>query len=439
MNVTTETRDNRQVLLTIEVPQDRVDAALAQAARRLAQKYKIPGFRPGKAPREVVERMVGKQALLEEALDDLGSKVYKEALEQENIEPFGMGEMENFTLDPMVLKMLVPLAPFVELGDYKVIRVPYVAPTVDEHAIEHQLDHIRENNAIIEPVGDDVAAEATMIATVDIEGTVDGEVFIDQQNNVTINLFTELDPDEEMLDFATPIIGMKPGEAKVFSLAVPATERYGEFGGRMAEFNVQLHGLQKRELPALDDALAQTVGDYETMDALRAAISGEMQQAAEAQAREKYSDECLTALVNQARIEFPPQLITEEVNEMYQRTGRRMTSQKMTMDDYLEAVGKTEEEYREELRPTGEIRVRRGLALNELVKQEQVTVDEAEVEQRIDQMAAVYGPQAAEARKAFAQGRDTVRLEMLTHKAMDRLIAICKGAAGQPAEEPAAA
>ena len=135
MNVTTEPRDNRQLLLTIEVPPERVDAALAQAARRLSQKYKIPGFRPGKAPRDVVERMVGKQALLEEVVDDLGPKVYKEALDTHNIEPYGIGVMEDFSLEPMVFKMVVPLAPIVELGDYRSLRVPYLAPTVDEHEV----------------------------------------------------------------------------------------------------------------------------------------------------------------------------------------------------------------------------------------------------------------------------------------------------------------
>ena len=113
--------------------------------------------------------MVGKQALLEEVVDDLGPKVYKEALDAQNIEPYGVGEMEDFTLDPMVFKMLVPLSPLVELGDYRSLRVPYLEPTVDEHEVEHQLEHIQENNAIIEPLGDDVIAESGMIATVAVE------------------------------------------------------------------------------------------------------------------------------------------------------------------------------------------------------------------------------------------------------------------------------
>ena len=441
MNVTTEPRDNRQLLLTIEVPQERVDAALAQAARRLSQKYKIPGFRPGKAPRDVVERMVGKQALLEEVVDDLGPKVYKEALDTHNIEPYGMGEMEDFSLEPMVFKMVVPLAPMVELGDYKSLRVPYIAPAVDEHEVEHQLEHIRDNNAIVEPVRDDAVAEANMIATVDIEGTVDGESFISKQENATINLYPPLDRDEEMLDFSAPIIGMKPGENKTFTLPVPDTERYEQFRGKTAEFQVHLHRLQKRELPALDDALAQTVGDYETLDALKDEIRSELLTAAKRQTEDQYGDECISALVKQATIEFAPQMIKSEVEELVERTERRIKQQKMTMQDYLEALGKTDEQYREELKPTAEIRLKRGLALSELVKRENLSVSDEEVEQQIDRMAAVYGPQSKEARQALAQpqNRDGIKIDLMTQAGMKRLVAICKGEADQPTEEPAAA
>jgi trigger factor len=435
VNVTTEPRDNRQLLLTIEVPQERVDAALAQAARRLSQKYKIPGFRPGKAPRDVVERMVGKQALLEEVVDDLGPKVYKEALDAHKIEPYGMGEMEDFSLEPMVFKMVVPLAPIVELGDYTSLRVPYIEPTIDEHELEHQLEHIRENNAIVEPVSDEAAAEANMIAMVNIEGTVDGAPFISKQENVTINLYPPLDRDEEMLDFSEPIIGMKPGEDKTFTLLVPDTERYAEFRGKTADFNVHLHSLQKRELPALDDALAQTVGDYETLDALKDEIRAELMSTAQRQAEDRYGDECMSALVKQATIEFAPQMIKAEVDELIERTERRIKQQKMTMPDYLEALGKTEEQYREELKPTAEIRLKRGLALNEIIKVENLSVGDEEVEQQIDRMAAVYGPQAQEARKALAQpgNREGLKLELLTQAAMKRLMAICRSEGDQPA------
>lgn len=431
MNVTTEPRDNRQLLLTIEVPPERVDAALAQAARRLAQKYKIPGFRPGKAPRDVVERMVGKQALLEEVVDELGPKVYKEALDAHNIEPYGMGEMEDFTLEPMVFKMIVPLAPVIELGDYKSLRVPHIEPAADEHDVEHQLEHIRDNNAIIEPAGEDAAAETNMIATVDIEGTVEGEPFITKQSSVQISLFPPLDRDEEMLDFSESLLGLKAGEDKTFTLQVPNTERYGEFAGKPAEFQVHLISLQKRELPALDDSLAQTVGDYETLDALKNEIRGELLEAAKRQTDDKYSDECVDALVKQATVEFAPQMTKAEIDELVERTERRLKEQKVTMATYLETLGKTEEQYREELKPTAEVRLRRGLALTEFTKQENISISDEEVEQQIDRLAASYGPQSKEARQALSKdsARDAIKIDLVTQAGLKRLMAICKGEA----------
>ena len=435
MNVTTEPRDNRQLALTIEVEPERVEKALAQAARRLAQKYKVPGFRPGKAPRAVVERMLGKQALYEEVIDQLGPVVYKEALEQHNIDPFGPGEMEDFTMEPMVFKMLVPLAPVVDLGDYRSIRLPYIEPTVDEHDIEHQLEHMQENQAIIEPVGD-VPAEVNMIAKVDIEGTVEGESFISKQSGVTINLYPPLDRDEEMLDFSAPIIGMKPGEDKTFSLVVPDSDRYGEFRGKTSDFNVHLIELQKRELPALDDALAQTVGDYETLDALKDVIRAEVRTNLVREADHKYSDQVIDAMVKGATIEYPPQMLTSEVDALIERTEKRMKDQNMTLEEYLKALGKTDEEYREELKPTAEIRLKRGLVLNELIRAEGLSVADEDVVQRIIEMAQMYGERADEARKAFLsdENRQSIMLDLLSSAGLARAVAIAKGQAPDKAE-----
>jgi trigger factor len=441
VNVTTEPRDNRQMALTIEVEPERVEKALAQAARRLAQKYKVPGFRPGKAPRAVVERMLGKQALYEEVVDDLGPVVYKEALEQHNIDPFGPGEMEDFTVEPMVFKMLVPLAPIVDLGDYRSIRLPHIEPNVDEHDIEHQLEHMRENQAIVEPVGDDVPAEVNMIAKVDIEGTVEGREFITKQNGVTINLYEPLDREEDLLDFSAPIIGLKPGEDKAFALVVPDSDRYGEFRGKTADFTVHLIELQKRELPALDDALAQTVGDYETLDALKDVIRAELRTNLIREADSKYSDQAIDAMVKGATIEYPPQMLTSEVDALVERTEKRMKDQNMTLEEYLKALGKTADEYREELKPTAAIRLRRGLVLNQLIKEEGLSVADEDVVQRIIQMAEIYGERAAEARKAFMAdaNRQSIMLDLLSSAGLARAVAIAKGQAPDKVEAAPAA
>jgi trigger factor len=420
--------------LTIEVEPERVETALAQAAKRIAQKYKIPGFRPGKAPRAVVERTVGKQALYEEVIDALGQKVYQEALEQHNIEPFGPGEMEDFTIEPMVFKMLVPLAPIVNLGDYRSVRVPYEEPIVDEHDVDHQLEHIRENQAIVEPI-EDLPAATGMVATVNIESTIDGEPFINQQR-ATVNLYPPLDQDEEnLIDFSQYVIGMKPGEDKEFDLAVPDAERYSTFAGKTAKAKIHLSELQKRELPELDDALAQTVGAYETLDALKAEIRSEMLAQKKRQAASEYSDKVIDELVKVATIEFPPQMVNSEVDALVERTAKRMKDQNMTLEEYLKALGKTDEEYREELKPTAEIRLKRGLVLNQIIKDEGLTVSDEQVEQQINLMVEAYGPRADEARKVLSEekNRHAVMLDLLSSAGVARAVAIAKGEAATTA------
>jgi len=270
-----------------------------------------------------------------------------------------------------------------------------------------------------------------MIATVDIEGTVDGGPFITKQSSVQISLYPPLDRDEELLDFSEPLMGLKAGEDKTFTLQVPATERYGDFAGKPAEFQVHLISLQKRELPALDDSLAQTAGDYETLDALKNEIRGELLEAAKRETDNTYSDECVDALVKQATVEFPPQMIKSQIDDLYEHTERRMKEQKMDMAQYLEMLGKTEEQYREELRPTAEVRLRRGLALAELTKVESITVDDEAIDQQIDRLAAAYGPQSKEARKAFSSegARESIKIDLITQAGLTRLMAICKGEA----------
>ncbi len=427
MNVTTEPRDNRQLAVTIEVPPERVEAALAQAAKRLAQRYRIPGFRPGKAPRAVVERVVGKQALYEAVIDDLGPKLYKEALEQHNIEPYGPGEMEDFTLEPMVLKMVVPLAPVVNLGDYLNLRVPYIEPTIDEHEVEHQLEHARENQAIVEPVSD-VPAEAGMIALIDIDSTIEGQPFI-TQHNVTVNLYPPLDKVEDMIDFSEYIIGMKPGEDKTFDLPVPDVDRYGEFRGKTATARIHVIELRKRELPELDDALAQTIGDYETLDALKNEIREELLASKKRQTDTEYGERVINEMVKIATVEFPPQMVASELDSLLERTEKRMKDQGMTLAEYLKALGKSDEEYREELKPTAEVRLKRGLVLNQLIKDQGITVTDDQVEQQINAMAEAYGARADEARKSLStdENRDAIRLDLLSNAGLARAVAIAKG------------
>jgi trigger factor len=335
--------------------------------------------------------------------------------------------MEDVQMEPMVFKMVVPLAPVVQLNDYGNLRVPYIEPEVDEHDVEHQLEHLRDNQAIVEPAGD-VPAEQGMLATLDVESTVDGQPFINQRN-ATIGLFPPLDPDEDQLDFSLSLVGLKPGEDKTFELTVPDADQYGDFRGKTAQFKVHLIELKKRELPEIDDALAQTVGDYETLDALKDEIRSELLKSKKNQTDNEYNDKVINELVKLATVEYPPQMIAQEIDSLIERTEKRMKDQNMTLAEYLKALGKTEEEYREELKPTAEIRLKRGLVLNQLIRDAGLTVTDEEVEQRIQQLVDAYGERADETRKAFSseRSREAIRLDLLSSAGVARAVAIAKG------------
>ncbi len=438
MKVTTEARENRLLALTIEVEPERVEAALNKAAKSIAQKTNIPGFRKGKAPRRVIEQMFGKGALLEEAVDDLGQQVYKEALDQEQIEPYGPGQLEDIQNDPFVLKMVVPLAPIIELGDYRGLRVPFETPTVEHGEIDHQLEHLRERHAIVEPAPEGTSADWGHMVSLDLKSTVEDKPFYSRSDANFVLEKEHLDDEVIVLPgFEEQIVGMKPGEEKSFSLPVPDDEdEYDEFAGKTAEINVTLKEVRLRELPELDDALAQTVGDFETIDALRDAIRQDVADAKLREAESAYVDRAVDKLLEKAQIEFPPVMVEDELDEMLDRTDKRLRDQKLNLEEYLKILGKTREEYRQEMRPTAEAHIRRGLLLSRLVELEKITVDAADVDKEIEAVSAAYGQRAKEVRDALSskESRRRLELELLTRKALDRLTAIAKGEAPEPSE-----
>jgi len=438
VKVSTEPRENRQLALLIEVEPERVEAALAKAAKSIAHKVNIPGFRKGKAPRQIIEQMVGKGALLEEAIDDLGQQVYREALDQEHIQPYGPGHLEDVQREPFVLKMIVPLPPQVELGDYRSLRVPFDAPAATAEEIEHQIEHLRERHAIVEPTPEGTAADWGHQVTLDIQSTVEGQPFVQRQDLSIVLEKEHLDGNVVVLPgFEEQIIELKPGDEKTCRLPVPQDEAtYAEFAGKTAEFTVTLKDLRLRTLPDADDALAQTVGDFETIDALRDAIRQDVADAKRREAEQAYLDRVIDELLKTAQIEYPPLMVEEELNDLLERTDKRLRDQNLSLDEYLKVLNKTRDEYRQEMRPTAEAHIRRGLLLSRIVELENLGVESAEVAQQIEAVSAAYGKRADDVRQALSsdESQRRLELELLTRKALERLAAIAKGEAPAPVE-----
>jgi trigger factor len=436
VKVTTEPRENRQLALTIEVDPDRVEKALAKAAKKIAREANIPGFRKGKAPRNVIEQMFGKGAILNEALDELGQAVYLEALEEAGVEPYAAGSLEDIKTDPLVLTMVVPLYPEVDLGDYRSVRVPYEEPQVDEHQVEHQIGHLREQHAMLEPAPEETAADWEYLATFNIDANVEDKPFITEED---ADVMLEQEPLDEGVNvlpgFEAQVLGMKVGEERSFSLPVPEDERYDDFAGKTADFSVKLTALQKRTLPDADDALAQTVGDFETIAALRDDLRVKLRENLARQARDDYADRVLDKLLETARVEYPPQVLEDEIDEMVERAKESLRSQGLQFEQYLNMLKQDEQTYRNSLRERAQERVRRGLVLTKIVDLEGLEVEPGEVDARYEVLGQLYDRLAArDSMPPKDKAHRDLHIRLLSDKAIERLIAIGKGEAPELAD-----
>jgi trigger factor len=431
VKVTSQLLENRQAALTIEVDDERVQQALHQTAKRISGQVNIPGFRKGKAPYNVVVRAVGEDRLYDEMLDTLCEQIYREALEESQLDPHGPGRLEDVKRKPLVLHFTVPLRPTVELGDYRALRVPFTPPEIKDEAVDQVLKSLQERNAILEPAGEG-PLELNQIAVVTIEGTLrvgtneNAETIIHEHD---VNLLVAEKTDFPFPGFVQHLIGMKIGEEKSFEMTVPESAGDAELTGKTVYFQVKLEDLKVRRIPPLDDALAQTVGEYETLDALRNAVRNSLLQQAMQEADSKYAEECLQKLVEQARIEFPPNMIEDELDDLVERAEQRLKDQKMNLDEFLNIKKQSRDEYRNELRPRAENNVRRALALGTLAEAEGLKVSTDEVTEQIGLIAGRYGDQATEVEAALSssEGKRSLGLNLLTDKLYMRLASICKG------------
>jgi trigger factor len=431
LKVTTEDLGSRQVMLTIEVDEERVERTLRGVARRVSRNYNIPGFRRGRAPYSVVLQRFGREALLQEAMEDLIQELYTEALDSEELAPYDVGELEDVQLDPLVLKLRVPLRPTVEIGNYRELRVEPPVVTVEEEEVDAELERLREANAILEPVAGREAEIGDWVS-LDVAATLDAETLVREEEYEMV-----LDPDDDQFEdgFAQQIVGLKAGDEKAFALTL--SDDWGETrAGQEAAFDVTVRELRSRTLPGLDDDLARTVGDFDTLDELRESVRDQFEENAQQEADAAYIEEVFDVFVSEAEIEYPPDMVEDQIDSIVEDIEARLESQGLSLEDYFKFTNQSEEEFRESSRPQAERAIQRGLMMGELATQEHLDVEGQEVEERIAALSTQWGERAGDVREALSEP-DSVRSiasGVLTDKAVQRMVAIAKGEA-PPLEE----
>ncbi len=436
MKIKTKDLDDRQVQLTVEVPDDRLRAAMRTAARRLSKRTKIPGFRPGKAPFDIVLRKFGDETVFEEALDDLGQDVYRQAIDQAELEPYAPGKLEEIvSKDPLVLRYTVPQSPDVEVGKYLDLRLPFEAAEVSDEALEKAMDEIQQGQAVIEHA--DRPAEIGDVIVLDLKAELrDPEEGMNPvlMAEKDLSLLISEETEWPFPGFEQHLLGLASTEEKDFSHTFPKDHSNEPLQDRAADFHLVCKEVKSRFVPSWSDDLARAVGDFKDLLDLRINVRKQLEEQEQRKVDTEYAGLVIDATVEGAKINYPPVLLEEELDGMVRDLSRRLENQRLTLEDYLKIEAKSIEELREELKPQANDRLKRALVLGKVVETETIEVADDEVEAEIDRLVAPFGENAGKLRKSFEQplGRRRIELDLLTEKAISRLMAIAKGQADAP-------
>lgn len=440
MRVTTEPMENRELAVTVEVDPEMVRDEMRKAAQRLAGRGRIPGYRKGKAPYQAVLRHYGADAVFEEMLDDLVQSSYRRALDEAKIVPYAPGRLVDVQKEPLRLQMAVPLPPTVELGDYREIRKEFPEIEVTDEQVDEALDKIRREQAAWQPV-ERPAQEEDMVS-VTYTGEVDGKVVFNEDEDFPLLIGKPYG--EPLPGFAARLAGLKAGDPFDFTLDFPEDDPRKEFAGKTCHFKGEVQTVRALDLPPLDDDLAKMVGDYENLEALRRQVREALEEERKRETHQEFAEQVLTALVEQAAIEYPPIMVEEELDSMMEDMERQLKRQDQDLDAYLSLSGQTREEFRESLKPRAERNLQRSLVLSQFLDREKIEVTPEEFDAEYSRLVGVYTNAGVPAELLQQQSfQRRVYADIRMQKGMDRLVEIAKGEAPplheetEPAEEAA--
>ena len=427
MKITREDLPKREVLLSIELADEDLGPYLDGAYRKVVQRVNIPGFRKGKAPRQVVERFVGHDALLDDAVDLLLPEVVEKAIKDQGLEQGSIPKVEVEQRDPVVLKATVPLIPEVTLNEYRGIRVPPETTEVTEEQLNHMLEHLRYESAPWEPADRPVAMGDQV--TLDIRAEADSKTLTDQKGVVYLASEENNNP---VPGFARALVGMKSGDAKKVNLPFPDDYPDKSLAGKECTYHVNVIEIKEQRLPDLDDEFAKGVGEgYDNMEALTNKLRGDIQSQEEQSAQRRYEDKVAEQLVSDATIVLSDLMVEHEIDHTLYDEQEALQRQQIGIERYLETVGKSVEEHREEVRTVVIARMSQTYALRKLGELEGLTVESEEVDQEITTLVEEVGGQADRLRRSLdtTDGRETLKQTLLRRKALERLVEIGKGKA----------
>ncbi len=389
MSLQVEKLEKNMAKLTIEVPADDLEKALQSAYNKQKNKISLPGFRKGKVPRQMIEKMYGPEIFYDDAVNELMPKAYADAYDECGLDIVSRPEVDVVQIEkgkPFIFTAEVAVKPEVTLGEYKGLEVDKISICVTQNEIEDKLKEEAEKNARTVTV-EDRAVEDGDEVIMDFEGFVDGETF---EGGKGENYPLTIGSGSFIPGFEEQLIGAETEKETEVKVTFPEDYHAEELKGKDAVFKCIVHEIKTKELPEIDDEFAAEVSEFDTLDEYKEDIKAKIKEQKEAEGKRKQEDQAVEKAVENASFEIPEAMITTNISQMKDDFARRMQSQGLTLEQYFQFTGTTEEKMEEEMRPQAVKRIETRIVLEAVAKAENIEISDEKLDEEIEKLAKNY-------------------------------------------------
>lgn len=422
MSVQVENLEKNMAKLTIEVDASEVEKAIQSAYMKERGKISIPGFRKGKVPRNMIEKMYGAAVFYEDAANTLIQENYPDAADESGIDIVSRPTIDVVQIEsgkPFIFTAEVAVRPEVKLGKYLGVQVTKVDTSVSDEEIDAELEKERTNNARTVSVTDRPVAVGDT-AVIDFEGFVDGVAF---EGGKGENHSLEIGSHSFIDTFEDQLVGKNAGDEVDVNVTFPEQYQAAELAGKPALFKVKIHEIKTKELPELDDEFAQDVSEFDTLAEYKEEVKNRLTTQKENEAKRTKEDEAIQKIIDKTEIDIPDAMLETQCENMLNEFAQRIQQSGLSMEQYMQFSGLTIEKLKEQVRPEAETRIKSSLILEQIAKDEKIEVTDEELDAEVEKMAAQYGMEADKLKEYMGDAeKESMKRDLAVTKAVDLIM-----------------
>ena len=417
MNVKVEKKENSKVEIEFTMDKKQFEEELEKAYKQNAKKFKVPGFRAGMVPRAIVEQTYGESVLYEFVIENTVDDAYRTAVVENNLEIVSRPELDIKQIGKdkdFIFVVNVCVKPQATVKDYKGIEVKKVSTRVTKKDVEAELEKIREKNARIVTVEDRELKNGD-ISIIDFEGFTDGKAF---EGGKAENFELTIGSGQFIPGFEDQMIGMKVDEQRDINVKFPEEYHVKDLAGKDATFKVKLHEIKEKVLPEIDDEFAKDVSEFDNLEDYKKDLNKKIKADKENHAKIDMEQEAIDKFIEKVEVTIPEEMIDSEVDKMIEEMNANLSYQGLNIDQYLQYIGTTLDEYKKQMRDQAQRRIKLDLGLEYVAKEEKVEVEEKDIDEKIKELAAQYGNKDDDSLLKNENARNYMKQQLVYEKTM---------------------